>query len=103
MIRDEYPLGFKLALHRKDLGIVLEMAGAEGAMLPLAMLVATLEDRLAAEGHGDEDLSVLARAIRELAAEPLAAEPLAAEPPAAGTNPPPSAPRNPAEPGRGPV
>jgi 3-hydroxyisobutyrate dehydrogenase len=68
MIDDEYPLGFKLALHRKDLGIALEMAGETGVMLPVAMLVAALEDRLLAAGHGEEDISVLARAIRELAA-----------------------------------
>jgi 3-hydroxyisobutyrate dehydrogenase len=67
MIDDEYPLGFRLALHRKDLGIALEMAGESGLMMPLAMLVAALEDRLMAGGHGDEDMSVLAHAIRELA------------------------------------
>ena len=66
MIRDEYPLGFRLSLHRKDLGIAIEMAGESGVMLPLGMLVAALEDRLLAGGHGDEDMSVVARAIREL-------------------------------------
>jgi 3-hydroxyisobutyrate dehydrogenase-like beta-hydroxyacid dehydrogenase len=71
MIDDEYPLGFRLALHRKDLGIALEMAGETGVMLPVAMLAAALEDRLLGEGHGDEDMSVLARVIRELS-EPLA-------------------------------
>jgi 3-hydroxyisobutyrate dehydrogenase len=67
MIDDEYPLGFRLALHRKDLGIALEMAGEAGLMLPVAMLAAALEDRLLSGGHGDEDMSVLARAIRDLA------------------------------------
>ena len=71
MIDDEYPLGFRLALHRKDLGIALEMAGETGVMLPVAMLAAALEDRLLDEGHGDEDMSVLARVIRELS-EPVA-------------------------------
>jgi 3-hydroxyisobutyrate dehydrogenase len=71
MIDDEYPLGFRLALHRKDLGIALEMAGETGVMLPTAMLAAALEDRLLDGGHGDEDMSVLARAIRELS-EPVA-------------------------------
>ena len=71
MIDDEYPLGFRLALHRKDLGIALEMAGETGVMLPVAMLAAALEDRLLDGGHGDEDMSVLARAIRELS-EPVA-------------------------------
>ena len=68
MIDDAYPLGFRLALHRKDLGIALEMAGESGLMLPVAMLVATLEDRLISGDHGDEDMSVLARAIRDLSA-----------------------------------
>jgi 3-hydroxyisobutyrate dehydrogenase len=80
MINDEYPLGFRLALHRKDLGIALEMAAETGAMLPLAMLVAALEDRLLAGGHGGEDMSVVARAIRELATPDSAAVP-ASDPP----------------------
>jgi 3-hydroxyisobutyrate dehydrogenase len=71
MIADEYPLGFRLALHRKDLGIAIEMAGETGVMLPTAMLAAALEDRLLDGGHGEEDMSVLARAIRELS-EPAA-------------------------------
>jgi 3-hydroxyisobutyrate dehydrogenase-like beta-hydroxyacid dehydrogenase len=70
MIDDEYPLGFRLALHRKDLGIALELAAATEVMLPVAMLAAALEDRLLDGGHGDEDMSVLARAIRELS-EPV--------------------------------
>jgi 3-hydroxyisobutyrate dehydrogenase len=76
MIADEYPLGFRLSLHRKDLGIALEMAGETGVMLPLGMLVAALEDRLLAAGHGDEDMSVIARAIRELST-PEVADPAA--------------------------
>jgi 3-hydroxyisobutyrate dehydrogenase len=81
MIDDEYPPGFRLALHRKDLGIALEMAGESGVMLPLAMLVSALEDRLVGGGHGNEDVSVLARAVRELAAPGPAADG-AHEPPA---------------------
>ena len=65
MIDDEYPLGFRLALHRKDLGIALELARNLDLPLPLAQLTATLEDELMAEGHGDEDMSVMARAIRQ--------------------------------------
>ena len=69
MIEDEYPLGFRTSLHRKDLGIALGLADGVGLMLPLALLVATLEDRLIATGHADEDVSVIARAIRELATD----------------------------------
>jgi 3-hydroxyisobutyrate dehydrogenase len=63
MIEDEYPLGFRLALHRKDLGIALDMARGLDLELPLAGLTAALEDGLLAEGHGDEDMSILARAV----------------------------------------
>jgi 3-hydroxyisobutyrate dehydrogenase len=70
MIEDQYPLGFKVSLHRKDLGIALEMARDAALMLPGAMLVAALEDRLISEDHGSEDMSALARVIREIAAPP---------------------------------
>jgi len=66
MIEDTYPLGFKLSLHRKDMAIALELARGAGAVLPVASLAATLEDGLIAKGHGDDDNSALARAIREL-------------------------------------
>ena len=36
MIRDSYPLGFKLALHRKDLGIALDEAGRAGLDLEIS-------------------------------------------------------------------
>jgi 3-hydroxyisobutyrate dehydrogenase len=64
MIDDDYPLGFRLALHRKDLGIALELARRLDLALPVVALTASLEDGLMAGGHGDEDMSVLARAIR---------------------------------------
>ena len=66
MIDDDYPLGFKIALHRKDLGIGLELAHEVGAVLPTTALTATFEDGLIAQGHGDDDNSALARAIRRL-------------------------------------
>ena len=68
MIKDEYPLGFRLALHRKDLGIALDLAEDHEVGLPLTGLTATLEDRLIAAGHGDEDMSVLANLIRHIRA-----------------------------------
>lgn len=68
MIDNDYPLGFKVALHRKDLGIALELAGQLGAALPVSALAAQLESGLIARGHGDDDMSALARAIRGLSA-----------------------------------
>ena len=64
MIENEYPLGFKVALHRKDLGIALELARELGAELPISEFAAQLEDGLIADGYADEDMSALARAIR---------------------------------------
>ena len=64
MIENDYPLGFKVALHRKDLGIALDLAREMGAGLPVAELAADLETDLVARGHADDDMSALARAIR---------------------------------------
>ena len=66
MIRDDYPLGFKISLHRKDLGIGLDLARSVGAVLPVASLAATFEDGLITQGYGDDDNSALARPIRKL-------------------------------------
>jgi 3-hydroxyisobutyrate dehydrogenase len=66
MIDNTYPLGFKLALHLKDLGIAIDTAHRNGLELPLAEMVAEIERRLV-EQHGDEDMSVIAMAIRERA------------------------------------
>jgi 3-hydroxyisobutyrate dehydrogenase len=66
MLANEYPLGFRVALHLKDLGIALAMARETGAVLPVAALAAQLESGLVVTGHGDDDMSALARAIRGL-------------------------------------
>jgi len=65
MIDDDYPLGFKIALHRKDLGIALHLGDEVGAALPVATLAASFEDELIAQGHGDDDNAALARSIRQ--------------------------------------
>jgi 3-hydroxyisobutyrate dehydrogenase len=67
MLRNDYPLGFRVRLHRKDLGIALETAAALGVPLPLAAYVAQLETGLVKRGHGDEDVSAIARIVREQA------------------------------------
>jgi 3-hydroxyisobutyrate dehydrogenase len=64
MIDGEYPLGFKLSLHRKDLGIAAELAASLGLRLPVAELTAAVEDELISRGRGDEDMSVVAAALR---------------------------------------
>ena len=61
MLAGHFPLGFRLALHHKDLRIALEAAAAAGLTLPVSNTVAALEADLMAAGHGDEDVSALAR------------------------------------------
>jgi 3-hydroxyisobutyrate dehydrogenase len=65
MIANRYPLGFKLQLHRKDLVIALQLARELGVTLPVTALVEQAENGLIGRGHGDEDISVIARSVRE--------------------------------------
>jgi 3-hydroxyisobutyrate dehydrogenase len=65
MFANDYPLGFKVALHRKDLGIALDLAREMGAELPVAELAADFETDLVAGGHAEDDMSALARVIRQ--------------------------------------
>ena len=61
MLIARYPLGFRMSLHHKDLGIALDAAGDVNLDLPVTQLVADLENGLMEEGHGDEDVSALHR------------------------------------------
>ena len=61
MLEGSYPLGFRLSLHRKDLGIALEASKAVQLDLPVTSLVEQLELDLIQNGHGDEDVSALHR------------------------------------------
>ena len=65
MINNQYPLGFKVQLHRKDLNIALNVARELGVTLPVAAYVEQVETGLITRGHGDEDISVIARSVRE--------------------------------------
>jgi 3-hydroxyisobutyrate dehydrogenase len=66
MINNEYPLGFRVRLHAKDLKIALEAARELGAALPVSALVDQIESGLIGRGFGDEDVSAMARTIREM-------------------------------------
>jgi 3-hydroxyisobutyrate dehydrogenase len=65
MIANDYPLGFRVRLHHKDLKIALEAAEELGVTVPIAAYVAQIEAGLMARGFGDEDVSAIARSIRE--------------------------------------
>jgi 3-hydroxyisobutyrate dehydrogenase len=70
MVRGEYPAGFRVRLHDKDLRICREMAARHGAVLPI--VEATLADyaRLLADGHGEEDIATIFRLKAPLFREP---------------------------------
>jgi 3-hydroxyisobutyrate dehydrogenase-like beta-hydroxyacid dehydrogenase len=65
MIKQSYPLGFRVSLHRKDLGIAVDEGRRAGLDLAVSELVAGQEDELVADGYGDEDVSALARLPRK--------------------------------------
>ena len=65
MIKNNYPLGFKVKLHRKDLNIALNVARELGVTLPVSAYIEQVETGLISRGHENEDISVIARAIRE--------------------------------------
>ena len=66
MLNGSYPLGFRLSLHHKDLGIALEAAKTVQIDLPVTTLVEQLELDLINNGHGDEDVSALHRWNQEM-------------------------------------
>jgi 3-hydroxyisobutyrate dehydrogenase len=60
MIRGEFPLGFKVALHAKDLEICRRMAGELGVRLPVVEMTLLHYARLP-EQSAEEDISALFR------------------------------------------
>ncbi len=66
MVKNDYPLGFRVRLHAKDLKIALEAARELGVTLPVSAQVEQIESGLIGRGFGDEDVSAMARSIREL-------------------------------------
>jgi 3-hydroxyisobutyrate dehydrogenase len=67
MLRNEFSVGFKLALLHKDLGIVRDVAAAAGT--DHSIIDKSLADyaTLMTQGHGDDDISALIRLKRNKA------------------------------------
>ena len=66
LIRDDFEVGFKLALHDKDLAICEQLAAQCQGGLPLVGAVRADYAALMAAGFGDEDISALYRRKRAL-------------------------------------
>ena len=65
MLADKYPLGFKLELHHKDLGIAMKIAKDIGLNLEITNKVKELEESLIRRGYQNNDVSVLKRYLNE--------------------------------------
>lgn len=68
MVRDAFPAQMKLDLFMKDLHLIQDAAGAVGAPVPLTDVAERLYAATMTAGHHHEDLSVVIRALRDLAA-----------------------------------
>jgi 3-hydroxyisobutyrate dehydrogenase len=69
MIRNDYPPGFRVRLHAKDLRICHDMAAAHGVQLPTVEMTLHHYRRLIDAGYGDEDVSSLFRLKDEMFAK----------------------------------
>ena len=67
MLQRNFAPGFRVDLHRKDLGIALATAREQGVPLPTTGVVAQLFEAVAAAGGGDLDHSALLTLIENLA------------------------------------
>lgn len=68
MLEDRFEPGFRIELHRKDVGIALETARDQGVALPATAQVAELFNALIAQGSGSLDHSALVTLYRQLSA-----------------------------------
>ena len=66
VIKHTYRLGVRVTLHRKDLPMALEAARILGLPRPMAAYAGRLESGLIAQGFGDEDMSAVARSVRDM-------------------------------------
>jgi 2-hydroxy-3-oxopropionate reductase len=67
MVGHDFTPGFRVNLHRKDLGIALSTGAEYGVPLPVTALIGQLFDALATRGSGDLDHSSLLTLFEELA------------------------------------
>jgi 2-hydroxy-3-oxopropionate reductase len=67
MVAHQFEPGFRVDLHRKDLGIARSTAAENSAPLPVTAVVSQLFEAAAAAGKGDRDHSALVTVYEELA------------------------------------
>jgi 2-hydroxy-3-oxopropionate reductase len=71
MLAGEFGPGFRVDLHYKDLGIVVDAARAKDVTIPLGALTAQLVGAVRAQGDGNLDHSALLRGVERLSGQAL--------------------------------
>ncbi len=69
MLAGNFQPGFRVDLHHKDMGIVLDAARAKGVAIPLGAVTAQLIGALRAQGDGGLDHSALLRGVERLSGQ----------------------------------
>ena len=71
MVKRTFDPGFRIDLHRKDLGLALQGGRALGVALPNTATAMELFNACAAHGSGDQDHSAMVRALERMAAHQI--------------------------------
>jgi 2-hydroxy-3-oxopropionate reductase len=74
MLAGQFAPGFRIDLHHKDMGIVLEAARAKGVTIPVGALTAQLISALRAQGDGGLDHSALLRGVERLSGQEVSGQ-----------------------------
>ncbi len=75
MARRDFAAGMEARLHYKDYGLIVDVAGETGVMLPAAMLVANQLNALVASGWGTSDTAALLKVLEAQQPTPTAVRP----------------------------
>ena len=66
MLAGQFAPGFRIDLHHKDMGVIIDAARAKGVAIPLGAVTAQLIGALRAQGDGGLDHSALLRGVERL-------------------------------------
>ena len=69
MLAGNFQPGFRIDLHHKDMGIIIDAARAKGVAIPLGAVIAQLIGALRAQGDGGLDHSALLRGVERLSGQ----------------------------------
>jgi len=74
MLTGQFKPGFRVDLHHKDMGIVLDAARAKGVVIPVGAITAQLIAALRAQGDGGLDHSALLRGVERLSGQKVSGQ-----------------------------